>query len=511
MANNDINRALLIVLDGVGIGPEGDNNGWSLANTPNIDLFLNDYPSAIIEASGESVGLPKGQMGNSEVGHTIIGSGTIFKQDLVIINEAIKNGSFFKNEAILNSILSVKDTSNDLHLLGLASPGGVHSHINHLIAILKMCKSYGVSPKLHLFTDGRDDDPKSALNILNNLNPFLEKYGGEIYTICGRYYAMDRDQKWDRTELTWDAIVNSKGESANNYTDAINQSYKKNNTDEFVLPTILNCAKPLKQNDAILFFNFRNDRTRQIARALNVERFDNFKRTNNNTSYSITTMTVYDPYLSCPVAFRTKSPQVTLGSIISDLGLKQFHCAETEKYPHVTYFINGGREDPYPGEKRVLIPSPNVATYDLKPEMSCHEVAEEVIRAIKNKEYKLIVVNFANGDMVGHTAIKKAIIQAMEELDAVLGDVVCEALGANVATLITADHGNVDEINNPKTGNPNTQHSLNPVPCIVIDKNGKWEITNKKGGLSNISPTLLTLMGIKKPKEMTSESLIKEN
>ena len=222
-------------------------------------------------------------------------------------------------------------------------------------------------------------------------------------------------------------------------------------------------------------------------------------------------MTEYDPYLSCSVAFRTKSPQVTLGSVISGLGHKQFHCAETEKYPHVTYFINGGREDPYPGEKRVLIPSPNVATYDLKPEMSCHEVAEEVIRAIKNKEYKLIIVNFANGDMVGHTAIKKAIIQAMEELDVALGEVVCEALGADVATLITADHGNVDEINNPKTGNPNTQHSLNPVPCIVIDKNKKWKITNKKGGLSNISPTLLTLMGIKKPKEMTSESLIKEN
>ena len=221
-------------------------------------------------------------------------------------------------------------------------------------------------------------------------------------------------------------------------------------------------------------------------------------------------MTEYDPYLSCPVAFRTKSPSVTLGSIISELGLKQFHCAETEKYPHVTYFINGGREDPYPGEKRVLIPSPNVATYDLKPEMSCKEVAEEVIRAIKNPEYKLIVVNFANGDMVGHTAVKDAIIEAMNELDAVVGEVVCEAIGANVSTLITADHGNVDEINNPKTGKPNTQHSLNPVPCIVVDNNKKWSITNNKGGLSNIAPTILELMGVKKPKEMTGESLIKE-
>ncbi|MEL0172971.1 MAG: 2,3-bisphosphoglycerate-independent phosphoglycerate mutase, partial [Gammaproteobacteria bacterium] len=415
------------------------------------------------------------------------------------------------NEALLNSILSVKNTDNDLHLLGLISPGGVHSHSDHLIALLKMCKSYGISPKLHLFTDGRDDDPKSALKIFEGLQRHLDEYGGEIYTICGRYYAMDRDQRWERTELAWDAIVNNKGESAKDYNQLITNSYKKNITDEFILPTCLDNSKPLKKNDSLLFFNFRNDRTRQIARALNVERFENFRRTNNDTAYSITTMTEYDPYLSCPVAFRTKSPDVTLGSIVGDLGLKQFHCAETEKYPHVTYFINGGREDPYPGEKRVLIPSPNVATYDLKPEMSCKEVAEEVIRAIKNPEYKLIVVNFANGDMVGHTAVKDAIIEAMNELDSVIGEVVCEAIGANVSTLITADHGNVDEINNPKTGKPNTQHSLNPVPCIIVDNNKKWNIINDNGGLSNIAPTMLTLMGIKKPKEMTSESLIKEH
>ena len=512
MENSKIKRALLIILDGVGIGPIGDNNGWTLADTPNIDLLLKDYPSAAIEASGENVGLPKYQMGNSEVGHMIIGSGKIFKQDLVIINEAIEDSSFFSNEAILNAIFSAKENNSSLHLLGLASPGGVHSHINHLISILKICKSYGVSPKLHLFTDGRDSDPKSSIEILDNLDKSLKEYGGEIYTISGRYYAMDRDQRWSRTELAWDAIVNNKGETRKDYRDAINSSYAKGITDEFILPTSLNCAKPLQKNDSLLFFNFRNDRTRQIARALNVERFDNFKRTNNNIAYSITTMTEYDPYLSCPVAFRTKSPSVTLGSVISDLGLKQFHCAETEKYPHVTYFINGGREEPYPGEKRVLIPSPNVATYDLQPEMSVKEVAEEVIRAIKDTEYKFIVVNFANGDMVGHTAIKEAIILAMSELDAALGEVVCEAIGANVSTIITADHGNVDEINNPKTGKPNTQHSLNPVPFIVIDNNREWQIINdKNAGLSNIAPTLLTLMGIEKPKEMTSKTLIKEN
>ena len=512
MENSKIKRALLIILDGVGIGPIGDNNGWTLADTPNIDLLLKDYPSTAIEASGENVGLPKYQMGNSEVGHMIIGSGKIFKQDLVIINEAIEDSSFFSNEAILNAIFSAKENNSSLHLLGLASPGGVHSHINHLLSILKICKSYGISPKLHLFTDGRDSDPKSSIEILDNLDKSLKEYGGEIYTISGRYYAMDRDQRWSRTELAWDAIVNNKGETRKDYRDAINSSYAKGITDEFILPTSLNCAKPLQKNDSLLFFNFRNDRTRQIARALNVERFDNFKRTNNNIAYSITTMTEYDPYLSCPVAFRTKSPSVTLGSVISDLGLKQFHCAETEKYPHVTYFINGGREEPYPGEKRVLIPSPNVATYDLQPEMSVKEVAEEVIRAIKDTEYKFIVVNFANGDMVGHTAIKEAIILAMGELDAALGEVVCEAIGANVSTIITADHGNVDEINNPKTGKPNTQHSLNPVPFIVIDNNREWQIINdKNAGLSNIAPTLLTLMGIEKPKEMTSKTLIKEN
>jgi 2,3-bisphosphoglycerate-independent phosphoglycerate mutase len=512
MNNKATKRALLIILDGVGVAPDGDNNGWSLANTPNIDLLRHDYPSTIIDASGESVGLPDGQMGNSEVGHMIIGSGTIFKQYLVVINEAINDSSFFENETLLNTILSAKKSGNNLHLLGLVSYGGVHSHISHLVALLKLCSSHGVSPKLHIFSDGRDSDPQSATKIFQDLDVYLKEYGGEIYTISGRYYAMDRDQRWDRTELSWQAIVNNKGVLAKNYKDAIKNSYAKNITDEFILPTVLDGAQPLKMNDSLLFFNFRNDRTRQIARALNVERFDNFKRTNNNVAYSISTMTEYDPYLSCPVAFRSKTPDLTLGSVVSNLGLKQFHCAETEKYPHVTYFINGGKEEPYPGEKRVLIPSPNVATYDLSPEMSCKEVSEEVIRAINDDEYKLIIVNFANGDMVGHTAIKDAIILAMEALDAVLGEVVCEAIGANVSTIITADHGNVDEINNLETGNPNTQHSLNPVPCIVIDNNNEWKIINEKNaGLSNIAPTLLTLMGIEKPKEMTSKTLIEKS
>ena len=511
MNNKVTKRALLIILDGVGVAPDGDNNGWSLANTPNIDLLRNDYPSTIIDASGKSVGLPDGQMGNSEVGHMIIGSGTIFKQYLVVINEAINDSSFFVNETLLNTILSAKKSGHNLHLLGLVSYGGVHSHISHLVALLKLCSSHGVSPKLHLFTDGRDSDPQSAMQILQDLDVYLKEYGGEIYTISGRYYAMDRDQRWDRTELSWQAIVNNKGDLAKNYEDAIKNSYAKNITDEFILPTVLDCAQPLQMNDSLLFFNFRNDRTRQIARALNVDRFHNFKRTNNNMAYSISTMTEYDPYLSCPVAFRSKTPNLTLGSVISNLGLKQFHCAETEKYPHVTYFINGGKEEPYPGEKRVLIPSPNVTTYDLSPEMSCKEVSEEVIRAINDDEYKLIIVNFANGDMVGHTAIKDAIVLAMEALDEVLGEVVCAAIGKNVSTLITADHGNADEINNLITGKPNTQHSLNPVPCIVVDNNKTWEIVNHSGGLSNIAPTLLMLMDIEKPKEMTAASLIKEN
>ncbi|MBH32534.1 MAG: phosphoglycerate mutase (2,3-diphosphoglycerate-independent) [Gammaproteobacteria bacterium] len=506
--SNQINRAMLVILDGVGISSDKDNNGFALAETPNLDSLLNDYPGATVDASGKCVGLPEGQMGNSEVGHMIIGCGKIFKQDLVIINEAINDGSFFENECIINSINKVRDSENDLHLLGLASGGGVHSHINHLYALLKLCKEYDIKPKLHLFSDGRDCPPESALDIFKDIDIKLKELGGEIYTISGRYYAMDRDSRWDRTELSWNAIINNKGEMANDYEDAINKSYSNGTSDEFILPTVLKNAKKVKKDDALLFFNFRNDRTRQIARAISVERFDNFKRTNNNTAYSITTMTEYDPYLPCPVAFRIRPPEVTLGSVISDLGLKQFHCAETEKYPHVTFFINGGKEEPYAGEKRVLVPSPNVATYDLKPEMSCHEVANEVISALKNSDYKLIVVNFANGDMVGHTAKKEPIIKAMEHLDRAIGKIITEAIKNDVATVITADHGNVDEIMNRTTGLPNTQHSMNPVPCIIVDRNNKWSVT-KSGGLSNIAPTVLKLMNIDPPGSMTSESLIK--
>ena len=503
--NDDIRRAMLIILDGVGLGETKENSGLSLANTPNLDALLNDYPMSKIDASGKSVGLPPGQMGNSEVGHMVIGCGQVFKQDLVVINESIKDKTFFSNDCLTSAIKKAKDSKNNLHLLGLASPGGVHSHIEHLYALIELCNQYGVEPKLHLFTDGRDCAPEASLEYFNELNKKLMNFGGEIYTISGRYFAMDRDLRWDRTEKCWNVIVNNKGNYAENFEEALKNSYTNGITDEFLIPTFLKNAKPLKKNDSLIFFNFRNDRTRQIARALNVERFDNFKRTNNNTAYSIVTMTEYDPFLSCPVAFRLKPPQETIGSIVSNLGFKQFHCAETEKYPHVTFFINGGREDPYKGEKRVLVPSPDVPTYDLKPEMSCHEVSMEVINALKNDEYKLIVVNYANGDMVGHTAKKDAIIEAMEFLDKSLGDVISAALENDVATLVTADHGNVDEILDEK-GKPNPKHSCNPVPCVVIDKLKKWKI-EKSGGLSNIAPTVLDLMNIEKPSKM-NKSLI---
>ena len=498
--SESIRRAMLIILDGVGLGESEDNSGLSLANTPNLDVLLNDYPMSKIDASGNSVGLPEGQMGNSEVGHMVIGCGQIFKQDLVVINESIRDKSFFTNESLVNAIKVTKESENNLHLLGLASPGGVHSHIDHLYALIDLCNRYEVKPKLHLFTDGRDCSPESSLEYFEKLNHTLEKLGGEIYTISGRYFAMDRDLRWDRTEKCWNVIVNNKGNHAKDFREALKNSYKEGVTDEFLIPTYLENAKPLMKNDSLIFFNFRNDRTRQIARALNVERFDNFKRTNNNTAYSITTMTEYDPFLSCPVAFRLKPPQETIGSIVSKLGFKQFHCAETEKYPHVTFFINGGREEPYKGEKRVLVPSPDVATYDLKPEMSCQEVSTEVINALKNDEYKLIVVNYANGDMVGHTAKREAIIEAMECLDKNLGDVLKAALENNVATLVTADHGNVDEILDAE-GNPNPKHSCNPVPCVVVDRLKKWKMSSS-GGLSNIAPTMLDLMNIEKPTAM---------
>jgi len=500
------NPALLIILDGFGLNPDPENNAVVEADTPNIDRYFSSNPMTSLEASGSGVGLPDGQMGNSEVGHMTIGSGTIVKQDLVRIDEAIENQSFFENPALLNAVLAAKAANRPLHLLGLVSNGGVHSHIDHLRALIRLCGQQAVVPQVHMITDGRDTAPQAALDYLPELESLLKENGGHIGSICGRYYAMDRDNRWQRTQLVWDAIVKSIGANAQSASQAIQQSYDNGVYDEFIKPVLLPGFASLQAGDELLFFNFRNDRTRQVSAALVMADFDEFDRGSDYQPVALTCMTYYDAKLESPIAYAPIRPEVTLGSVVSEAGYRQFHCAETEKYPHVTFFFNGGREQCYPGEDRKLIDSPRVATYDLCPEMSAEEVADAMIEALKSQQYEFLVVNFANGDMVGHTAIREAVIKAVEVLDREVGRVLDVAVEQGYAVVLTADHGNCDEMVNPETGEPHTQHSLYPVPCMVIDKNSSALV--KDGNLSAIAPTLLQIMGIPKPESMTGNSLI---
>ncbi|MFA9419553.1 MAG: 2,3-bisphosphoglycerate-independent phosphoglycerate mutase [Gammaproteobacteria bacterium] len=500
------NPALLIILDGFGLNPDPENNAVVEAHTPNIDRYFSSNPMTSLEASGSGVGLPDGQMGNSEVGHMTIGSGTIVKQDLVRIDEAIENLSFFENPALLNAVLAAKAANRPLHLLGLVSNGGVHSHIDHLKALVRLCGQQAVVPQVHMITDGRDTAPQAALDYLPELESLLKECGGHIGSICGRYYAMDRDNRWQRTRLAWDAIVKSIGANAQSASQAIQQSYDNGVYDEFIKPVLLPGFASLQAGDELIFFNFRNDRTRQLAAAMAMAGFDEFDRGSDYQPVTVTCMTYYDAKLESPIAYAPIRPEVTLGSVVSEAGYRQFHCAETEKYPHVTFFFNGGREQCYPGEDRNLIGSPRVATYDLCPEMSAEEVADAMIKALKSQQYEFLVVNFANGDMVGHTAVRDAVIKAVEVLDREVGRVLDVAVEQGYAVVLTADHGNCDEMVNPETGEPHTQHSLYPVPCMVIDKNISTLV--KGGNLSAIAPTLLQIMGIPKPESMTGNSLI---
>jgi 2,3-bisphosphoglycerate-independent phosphoglycerate mutase len=500
------NPALLVIMDGFGLNPDPENNAVAEAHTPNLDRYFSSNPMTSLEASGSGVGLPDGQMGNSEVGHMTIGSGTIVKQDLVRIDEAIENQSFFENPALLNAVLAAKSAKRPLHLLGLVSDGGVHSHVDHLKALIRLCGQKGVVAQVHMITDGRDTAPRAALDYLPELESLLEECGGYIGSICGRYYAMDRDTRWQRTKLAWDAIVKSIAATAQSANQAIQQSYDNGVYDEFIKPVLLPNFVPLQARDELIFFNFRNDRTRQISAALVIAGFDEFDRGSDYEPITVTCMTYYDAKLESPIAYAPIRPEVTLGSVVSEAGYRQFHCAETEKYPHVTFFFNGGREQCYRGEDRKLIASPRVATYDLCPEMSAAEVADTMVEALKSQQYEFLVVNFANGDMVGHTAVRDAVIKAVEVLDREVGRVLDVALDQGYAVVLTADHGNCDEMVNPETGEPHTQHSLYPVPCMVIDKN--TSALAKGGNLSAIAPTLLQIMGIPKPESMTGNSLI---
>ena len=422
------------------------------------------------------------------------------------IDDAIEDGSFYDNPALVSAVQAAAAARRPLHLMGLVSDGGVHSHIDHVHALVRLCHKHGVVPQLHMITDGRDTAPQAALEYLPELEKLLAECGGRIGTVSGRYYAMDRDQRWDRVQLAWDAIVDGRGLAADSAAEAIERSYAEGKGDEFILPTHLPGHQPVAPGDDLVFFNFRNDRARQFCAALSLEHFEDLDRGRDFRPVNVTTMTYYDGRLGGPVAFAPMRPEVTLASVISGAGLRQLHCAETEKYAHVTFFFNGGREPPFTGEDRRLIDSPKVATYDLQPEMSAPEVADAVIDALEAGEHEFIVVNFANGDMVGHTAVRDAIILAVEALDREVGRVLDTAIARDYSVVLTADHGNCDEMVDPDSGKPHTQHSNHPVPCLVIDD----EVAQLADGgdLSAIAPTVLQLMGIPQPEGMSGRSVI---
>ena len=497
---------LLVILDGFGLNPDPTHNAVTRAHTPTLDRYFANYPMTSLQASGRGVGLPAGQMGNSEVGHMTIGCGSIIKQDLVRIDDAIEDGSFYDNKALLGAVQRAAAAQRPLHLVGLVSDGGVHSHIDHLAALIRLCHRHQVVAQLHMITDGRDTAPQAALTYLPALEQLLQECGGHIATVCGRYYAMDRDQRWDRVKLAFDCIVNARGAQAESAQAAIEQSYAAGKDDEFVMPTCLPGLQTPQGGDEMLMFNFRNDRVRQIGAAFALGQFDDFERGADYQPVRLTTLTHYDSSLDAAVAFTAVRPETTLCSVISDAGIRQLHCAETEKYAHVTFFFNGGREAPYPGEDRKLVPSPRVATYDLQPEMSAREVADAVIDALQSGDYGFIVVNFANGDMVGHTAVVDAVIAAVECLDREVGRVLEKAIAAEFSVVLTADHGNCDEMVDAQTGEPHTQHSNHPVPCLVID--AQVQALRDGDNLSAIAPTVLQLMGLEQPDEMKGHSVI---
>ncbi len=496
-------------MDGWGLGKIKSADAIQNANVPFVTSLYKKYPNTTLVTCGEAVGLPEGQMGNSEVGHLNLGAGRIVYQELQRINVAIKNGEFAKNEELLSSIKFAKDNNKPLHLIGLVSDGGVHSHINHVKAIVDGCKEQGLSEVyVHAFTDGRDCDPKSGLGFIKDLQNHLDNSVGKIATITGRYYAMDRDKRWERVKFAYDAMVNGIGEQSNDILKSIETSYANGVTDEFIKPiinsSIVNGQSFIKDGDAVICFNFRTDRCREITHVLTQE--DHPEQNMHALKLHYTTMTEYDKtFKEVHVIFENDNLNNTLGEVLANNGKKQIRIAETEKYPHVTFFFSGGREKEFDGETRIMAASPKVATYDLQPEMSANELADKLVPEIEKEYADFICLNFANADMVGHTGVFSAVVKAVETVDKCVERVVSAALQHGYTIFLTADHGNADYMIN-EDGTPNTQHSMNLVPLFVIDKD--WHGNLKSGKLGDIAPTILTMMGLPIPKEMTGNVLI---
>ncbi|MDE5750211.1 MAG: 2,3-bisphosphoglycerate-independent phosphoglycerate mutase [Duncaniella sp.] len=500
-------KALLMILDGWGIGNHSKGDAIFSTPTPYWDSLVETYPHSQLQASGENVGLPDGQMGNSEVGHLNIGAGRIVYQDLVKINKACKDGSILTNPEIVSAFSYARDNSKAIHFMGLTSDGGVHSSLDHLYALCDIAKEYGLEEVyIHCFMDGRDTDPRSGKGFIEALRDHCAKSAGKIASIIGRYYAMDRDKRWERVKVAYDLLVKGEGTQATDMVEAVQKSYDEGVTDEFIKP--INNATvdgTIKPGDAVIFFNYRNDRAKELTVALTQHDIPeaDMKVVPGLQYYC---MTPYDAsFTGVHILFPKENVDNTLGEYLSSLDKKQLHIAETEKYAHVTFFFNGGREAPYEGEERILVASPKVATYDLKPEMSAYEVKDQLVKAIEEEKYDFIVVNYANGDMVGHTGVYEAICKAVKAVDECVRDTVEAAKKAGYEVIIIADHGNADNAINAD-GTPNTAHSLSPVPCIYVTD--RKDATVADGRLADVAPTILKIMGIPQPAEMTGTPLI---
>lgn len=520
-----MNKVVLVILDGWGVNKETNGNAIANADTPNMNNFISYYPNTILQASGMAAGLPWGRMGNSEVGHMLLGAGKILYQNLPKVSLAIQNRKFFESKELLKTTDHIKKNNSYMHIMGLVSDGGVHSHIDHLYAILEFLKINSIAPDhvcIHIFTDGRDTDSKSAIKFISDLQKNIESENlpGKITSIIGRYYAMDRNKNWDRTQMAYRCLVNSVGNKEKNPIDALSKYYARDITDEFIKPTLIidenNNYRPIKDNDAIIFFNIREDRARQLTKAFVVDDFNDFDRGGKLSNIEFTTMIEYEKGLNANVVFPPENIEYPLGKVLSKAGLKQLRIAETEKYAHVTYFFNGGKESPFENEFRILIPSPSVSKYDQTPEMSADIITDQALKEIMNNRFNFILINYANADMVGHTGNFKAAIKAVEFVDQCLGRLYEAAIKNNATLVITADHGNAEEMFNVRTGEKITGHSTNPVPFILINKDNKLE--NKKdtesyfqeigGMLIDVAPTVLEILDIKKPREMAGRSLL---